>query len=109
MRLSVRLTIVFGVLSLVTIATVASLAYWLAAAEVRESVDNELVQRLRPLGSAATTEAPGRVVTQFDGDPIAAGEIDPENVPFLGDPEQLSSIGDTTRFQVAFDDGTILG
>ena len=65
MSLSVRLTLVFGAIGFVTVATVSSLAWWLAASESNQSIDNELLQRNepittlaeRPLGDSAALDA----------------------------------------------------
>jgi two-component system sensor histidine kinase MprB len=45
MKLSLRLTVVFGLLGLVTVSTVTVLSWWLAASEVRRSIDSELLSR----------------------------------------------------------------
>ncbi len=101
MKLSVRLTVVVGLLGLVTIAGVSSLAYWLAAAEARESVDNELTQRLTPL----TSFTDGQRLVPDD----APFDAEPGTFPFVEDPDSLNAIGDTTSFQVVFADGTFAG
>lgn len=105
MKLSLRLTVVFGLLGLVTVAGVSTVAWWLAANESRETVDAALWQRVAPVQRMLTPpfDEPrgGRTV---DVDDIAA-----EDLPFLGDPELFNARGDTTEAGVVFADGTTEG
>jgi len=115
--LSVRLTLVFGAIGFVTVATVSSLAWWLAASESNQSIDNELLQRIEPVitlaerpltDSAALTEArergdvPNVTTEQFNANAelttvrvvSADGSVDGEPV---GPPTDaaLASLADT--------------
>ena len=45
MRLSARLTVVFGLFGLALVAAIASLSWFIAANEIRGSVDDELINR----------------------------------------------------------------
>ena len=96
MRLSVRLTIVFGLLGLVVSSSMAVVSWWLAAGEVRDSIDNELlswaarVEEFRG-GNFAPPEGPSPPSDEFDGFPdFRGGESGVQLFTASGSP-----IGDT--------------
>jgi two-component system sensor histidine kinase MprB len=105
MRLSIRLTLVFGVLGFVTIASVASASYWLAAGESRESIDNELLQRLTPFVRFAEGALPESRPPFVDpaSDPVFGADVED------GALSDFNTPGDTTRFQFILADGSRVG
>ena len=67
MKLSARLTVVFGVFGLVIVAVIASLSWLLAAREVRQSTDDELRARAAVLGNISDLDA--ELVAEFGRSP----------------------------------------
>lgn len=134
MRLSLRLTVVFGCVGLLAVASLAVVAWLLAADEVRDSIDDELVRRAtvlaeRPAPSTNSIEAdrqtgrsPAAPVLGFDdagvqffaadGTPLgeAAFAVDPEVVSASRssslEPMTVATSSGTYRIvTVAFDAG----
>ncbi|MEM8745509.1 MAG: hypothetical protein AAGF91_02310, partial [Actinomycetota bacterium] len=66
MRLSVRLALVFGLLGLVAVASVAVASYTLAASETLDAIDDELRDRVLPLARIG-----GEVDTEEFAEPVA--------------------------------------
>ena len=73
MKLSARLTVVFGVFGLVIVAVIASLSWLLAAREIRQSTDDELRARTGVIDNLTTIDA--EVIAEFGRTPAI-----PENV-----------------------------
>lgn len=65
MRLSVRLTIVFGLLGLIAISSVATLSWYLANAEIRAAVDDQLLQQASRFDDANRAELDDAVRQEF--------------------------------------------
>lgn len=99
MRLSRRLTIVFGALGLLTIAAIAGIAWWMSANEIRESVDDELRQRLAPVQLLAERiESAATVLPRAErlaDDDFAVDDVFEENGP--------------ARIQIIESSGAVLG
>lgn len=53
MSLSARLTLVFGAIGFVTVATISGLAWWLADSESRQSVDADLLRQIESITAIA--------------------------------------------------------
>ncbi|MEO1058642.1 MAG: HAMP domain-containing sensor histidine kinase [Actinomycetota bacterium] len=110
MRLAVRLTLVFGLLGLITVAGVSTVAWWLAANESRETVDAALLQRITPvqriIGSADGAAELGADGPRIDRD---VSDVDPAELPFLGDPELFNARGDVTQVGIVLEDGSTVG
>jgi two-component system sensor histidine kinase MprB len=105
MNISVRLTLVFGALGFVTVAGISTAAYVLAANESRESIDNELVQRVAPFVFRAETGLPDGVPPMLD----PPQPVDDAPAGAEADLSDFNTPGDTTRFQLLLDDGTTIG
>ncbi len=73
MKLSARLTVVFGVFGLVIVAVIAALSWLLAAREIRQSTDDELRARASVLDNISELDA--EVIAEFGRTPAI-----PENV-----------------------------
>ena len=102
-----RLALVFGLLGLVTVATVSSIAYVMSAQEVRGSVDDQLVQRISPLAGSVGD----RPFADLEADGVSVSEEQALETAraFLEDPSILESEGDTTSIRILWSDGTFTG
>ncbi len=119
MKLAVRLTLVFGLLGLITVAGVSTVAWWLAANESRESVDTALLQRIGPMQrligppeELLESEAWQDLdvdLTNRDLADVDLAEVDRSELPFFGDPDLFNARGDSTQVGVLLEDGTIQG
>lgn len=107
MPIRLRLALVFGLLGLVTVATVSSIAYVMSAQEVRGSVDDQLVQRLSPL-AGGVGDGPFADL-EPDGGPVTGEQALETARAFLEDPSILESEGDTTSIRILWSDGTYTG
>lgn len=99
MRLRLRLSLVMGLLGLLTIASVSSIAWWRAASESRASIDAELRQRI----------APFEVGFNRDGGPDFALAPAGEGAPPRQALDDVNAQGDTTQVRLLLDDGGARG
>ncbi|MEM9747827.1 MAG: HAMP domain-containing sensor histidine kinase [Actinomycetota bacterium] len=106
MRLSVRLALVFGLLGLVAVASVAVASYTLAASETLDAIDDELRDRVLPLARIG-----GEVDTEEFAEPVAErlqqALDDPGSAEFDGAVGLGAGLGDT-EVRLLFADGTAL-
>lgn len=100
MSLSARLTLVFGAIGFVTVATISGLAWWLAASESRQSVDADLLRQVESI----TTIAQGPLA----GSAALAEVLEQGEVPNLTI-EEFNDRAGVTTIRVLADDGSVAG
>ena len=109
MKLGLRLTIVFGLLGLLTVTGVSTVAWWRAATESRASIDAQLLQRIGPFAGFAN-RSPNAIELGDGGDGrVDVDDLDPADIPLLRDADLFSTRGDTTQVRVLFEDGSTEG
>jgi two-component system sensor histidine kinase MprB len=103
-RLSARLALVFGVIGFVTVTGVSTLAWWFAAAESAQSVDDSLVERIEPIGALAQ-----RAVADADQIADELAEARARGETPITATDDFNAQADETTIRILLADGSISG
>jgi two-component system sensor histidine kinase MprB len=98
--LSARLTLVFGAIGFVTVATISGLAWWLADSESRQSVDTDLLRQVESITAIAQGPLAGSAVL---AEAREQGEVPGLTV------EEFNDRAEVTTIRVLADDGSVAG